>query len=820
MLKNYFKIALRNLVKRKGYTLINISGLAIGVACCLLISIYVLNELRYDQFIEESDRIYRLEQTSISPSGETTYATSPFKTAPTLQAEYPRLIDQTVRFFNMQQASHTLLDEETENSWRESNFYFVDSTFFDVFPANLIQGNPEEVLSNPLSLVMTQERAEVYFGEENPIGKTLSFNGRRSMTFEVTGIMESWPEQSHMDIDMLAPFASVDILYRNTPDYDDSWWWNPVWTYVKLKEPAMADDLRAQLPAFADKYYHPNRPESEQVRLDLRPITDIHLYSSLEWEMEANGSIFYIYLFSAVALLILVIACVNFMNLATARSAERGREVGMRKVLGADRSQLFKQFMGESFLMSFIAVMLAVLLVYLILPYFNNFVDKELVFNLFENPFLLAGLIILVPFVALTAGIYPSLFLSRFQPSLILKGNTFKGSRGVMMRKGLVIFQFSLSVILIIGTIILYLQLQHMQGKNLGFQQEQIVLLPMDQNLIAWEFPQFKEQALQNPSIQSVTAVSKILGSSEQHQWKMYPANVPQGESRSTLALHVAHDFVETYDIEIIAGRPFSRDFQTDKDQAILVNQKMVEVLDIVNPENALGEPFYYEPSEGERVPLSVVGVVKDFNYTSLKKEIEPLIIRLAEGTRPILQTMSYAAVKIAPGALSEGIGHLEQVWSEVNYIDPFEYTFQDQELQKVYATEMRIGKVTGSFTLLCILVACLGLFGLASFTASKRTKEIGIRKTLGASLSSILVLLSKEYLKLVLIANIVAWPIIYFLVNGYLQSFPYRINLGWNLFLVFMGTVILSILICLATVSYQSMKAALINPVDSIKQE
>lgn len=820
MLKNYIKIAFRNLIKRKGYTFINIAGLAIGVACCLLISMYVLNELSYDRFNGQAEHIYRLDQTSISPTQETTAATTPFQAGPMLKAEYPHLIDQSVRFFDMQQSTHTMLHRETETSFRESNFFFVDSTFFDVFSGKLIQGNPNEVLAEPLSLVITEERAQKYFGDENPIGKTLSFNGRKSMSLEVTGIMESWPEQSHMAIDMLASFSSVDVLYRRTPDYDESWWWNPVWTYIKLNEADMADELRAQLPAFADKYYHPNRPEGERVSLDLRPITDIHLYSSLENEMNPNSSIFYIYLFSAVAVLILVIACVNFMNLATARSAERGREVGMRKVLGADRSQLFKQFMGESLLLSFLAVSLAVLLVYLVLPYFNSFIEKELSFTLFENPLLLAGLILLIPFVGFAAGIYPSMFLSRFRPTVILKGEAIRGVKGVMLRKGLVVFQFSLSIILIIGTILLYLQLRHMQTKDLGFQKEQVVLLPMDQNLIAWEFPRFKEEALRSPGIQSVTAVSKILGSQENHQWKMYPANTPQGENRSMPALHVAHDFVDTYDIEVIAGRTFSREYQTDKDQAILINQEMLRVLDIDNPEDALGEPFYYEQSEEERVSLSVVGVVKNFNYTSLKKEIEPLVIRLAEGTRPILQTMSYAAVRIAPGRMTDALNHLEEVWSEVNYIDPFEYSFQDQELQKVYATEMTMGRITGAFSILCIFVACLGLFGLASFTASKRTKEIGIRKTLGASLANILTLLSKDYLKLVLIANLLSWPIAYLLISSWLADFPYRIDLGWNLVMVFAGTVILSVFICIATVSYQSMKAALINPVDSIKQE
>lgn len=818
MLSNYLKIAFRNLLKRKAYSFINIFGLAIGIACCLLISMYVLNELSYDQFNEKADRIYRLKQTSLNT--DETSATTTFKAGPMLEAEYPQLVEHSVRFFNMQQPTHTMLDRETGNSFRESNFYFTDSTFFEVFNGKLIRGNPGEVLDNPLSLVMTEERAKVYFGDENPIGKTLSFQGRGSMSLEVTGIMESWPEESHMKFDMLASFSSVDVLYRRSPDYDESWWWNPVWTYLELKDAGTAEELSDQLGAFADKYYHPNRPEGEEVSLGLQALTDIHLYSNLDQEMNPNNSIFYIYIFSAVAALILLIACVNFMNLATARSAERGREVGMRKVFGADRRQLISQFMGESFLMSFLAVVLALATVYFTLPVFNEFISKDLEFTIFDNAFLIAALFVLYLMVGFLAGIYPAFYLSAFNPATVLKGEGTKGSKSVLFRKALVVFQFSLSVILIISTVLLYMQLQHMQSKKLGFDKEQMVILPMEQNLIAWEFDQFREEAMRNPNIRTVTATSKILGTEDQQTWKIYPASTPDDGEKSSLALHVTYNFLETYDINLIAGRTFSRYYPTDKEQAILINEAMLKRLGIEKPKDAIGELFHYEMSEDEVKTLSVIGVTENFNYTSVKKEIKPLVIRLSEGTRPILQTISNAVVKLGPGGVNDGLKHLEKVWGEVNHIDPFEYSFQDEELDKIYTAEMTMGRVTGVFTLLCILVACLGLFGLASFTASKRTKEIGIRKTLGASLSQILVLLSKEYVQLVLIANIIAWPIVYLLASSWLQDFPYRIDLGLNLILVFLATVLLSVLVCLITVSYKSLKAALINPVDSIKQE
>lgn len=820
MIENYAKIAFRNFRKRIGYTFINVAGLAIGVACCLLISIYVLNELSYDRFIDDADRIYRIKQIPASSSDQLPSVVSPFQTGPFLMAEYPRLIEQQVRLFDTQDAAHTFLSPVEDISFRTQDFFFTDSTFFDMFGTELIRGNSENVLDSPLSLVISEELAERLYPDEDPIGKTLLYKGISSMEMTINGIMRNWPEESHMSPNMLGSFSSLNILYNQNPDFENDWWWNPAWTYIKLNVSIDSSELESQLPAFADKYYHPNRPEGETVRLELQPLTDIHLYSNLDGEIRANGSIFSVYLFSAVAVLILVIACVNFMNLATARSSERAREVGMRKALGADRRQLFLQFMGESFLMSFLAVLIAVLLVYLTLPFFNDFIGKDLALNFFDNLFYFSSLALIVFIVGFLAGIYPSIFLSGLKPTRVLKGEASVGSKGALFRKSLVTFQFCLSIVLIIGSVVVYLQLRHMQTRDLGFEKNRIIILPMSQNLIAWEYDQFKERALQNPNIQSVTGLSHVLGEKDGESWKIYPANTPQGEEKSTMTLHVNHDFVETFGIEIIAGRNFSEEFSTDTEQAVLINRQMVDILEAETPENALGELFYYDDNNDERHTLAVVGVVENFNFTTIKQEVKPLVIRLSSGTMPILRTLDHAAVKVAPGGIAHAIDHLESVWYEINWVDPFEFSFQDEELAKVYAAEMTLGKVTGAFTFLCILVACLGLFGLASFTASKRTKEIGIRKTLGATLSGILILLSKEYIKLILLANIISWPFVYLLINRWLQDFPYRIEMGWNLLLVFIATGVLSILICLLTVSYQSFKAARMNPVDSLRSE
>ncbi len=817
MVKNYLKIALRNLKKRKGFAFINIFGLAIGIACCLLIAIYVSNELKYDQFHEKADRIYRVTQKTVTSAKEEHGASTPFPVAPTLQSDYPGQIAHTVRFFDMQEEIRTIINTQTNESFRVDDFYMVDSTFFDVFSVDLMRGNPETALDDPMSIVITKEQARRFFGDENPIGKQLTFKGVEEFT--VTGVMKKLPPTSHFQIDMLASFNSLPELY-GTRAFMDRWYWNPCWTYVLLEENVSPEELEQQFPDFVAKNYA-NRQEGETLSLSLQALTDIHLYSNLDEEMEPNGSIFYVYLFSVVAVLILVIACINFMNLSTARSADRAREVGMRKVMGANRRQLFVQFMGESFLMTFLGFSSALGLVYLVLPWFSDFVGKTLDFGFFGTGFMILALLGLFLLVTLLAGIYPAVYLSRFNPTTIMHGakGTASGGGSPLLRKGLVVFQFALSVILIIGTIIVYLQLQHMQNKNLGFDQERVVVMPITQTLIAWEFDQFKEKALSSPNIQEVTGTSKILGSDKQYFSKYSAAGMPDSPP-TNMSLDVKHDFIDTYNVELLAGRNFSRDHSRDADESILINESMLKQLDVETPQEALGKTFYFTKADDERVLYRVIGVVEDFNYTSIKKEISPLIINLIMGERPTVANIEFAAVRLAPGSIRAGISDLQEVWKEVNHIDPFTYFFQDEKLQEIYASETKMSSIAGVFALLCIFVACLGLFGLASFTASKRTKEIGIRKTLGATVPNIVKLLSKDYLKLVTVANIIAWPVIYYLSVQWLQNFPYRITMGWNLAGVFLVAGLGTLLICLFTVSYQSVRAALINPVDSIQQE
>lgn len=820
MIKNYIKIAFRNLLKNKVYSLINILGLAIGLATTLLILIYVFHETRYDQFHENSDRIFRIAQITESKDRYEEQATTPFQLGTVLKEEFPNLVDKTVRFYDLQEESHTFLNREDNISFREYNFYFVDSTFFDVFSAELIQGNPDEVLKNPLSLVITQELAHKYFGDENPIGQALSYRGINEMT--VTGVMKSWPEQSHMKIDLVASFSSLNSIYASSPNYDQSWLWNPVWTYALLKENTDPVQLEDQITNLIDKYYYAYSgwPADEELTLQLQPITDIYLESNRDQEMEANSSSTYIYILLIVAAFTLLIACINFMNLSTARSLERSREVGMRKVLGGYKKQLFGQFLGESFMVALIGTLMALLIVFITLPTFNSLIGKDLTFGLFQNLYVIPGLLLLTLLVGFISGAYPAIFLASFEPSVVLKGNATKGRSSTLFRKLLVTFQFSLSVMLIIGTAIIYLQLQYIQDKDLGFDENNVVLLPTKQNLIAWEFETFRQQALSHAQIESVTGLGKIPGSETQEYYRYVPAGVGQDQDVTNLALYVTHDFEKTFDANILAGRAFSRDFPSDPDQAVIINEAMLQQFDVDSPEEAIGKTVYFYPLNEERESLSVIGVVADFNYTSLKKEIEPVVIRLSAGTNSILRSIEHTAVEIAPGDPSAALAHLETVWNEVNHIDPFEYKFLDARLDQIYESEQTMSALATAFSILCILIACLGLLGLASYSAQLRQKEIGIRKSLGASVSNIVSLLAKDFLILILIGNLIAWPMIYYFGSSWLENFPYRFDLLAYLPGIFAGTAAFIIAIALLTVSYHSVKAAVINPVDAIRNE
>lgn len=820
MIFNYYKVAIRNLLKNKGHSLINILGLAVGLATCILIILYVSNEWNFDRNFENSERTYRIVQTTSSDVKTEEQASTPFPLAPVVSEEFPHLIEKSVRFFDREETAHTFLNKETKASFRESNFYFVDSTFLDVFNVPLVQGNPDNALNNELSLVISEEVAQRFFGGENPIGQTLNYAGLKDMT--VTGVMRSWPEQSHIKVDLVASFSSLNQIYRRSPGYDKSWLWNPVWTYVLLKDPDAATTLEDQLSTLKEKYYYAYSgwPLDEKIDLELQPITDIYLYSNRDNEMRANSSVFYLYLFSVIAAFILIIACINFTNLSTARSFERSREVGLRKAMGGDRSQLFAQFIGESFIISFIAIIIGVAIALLMLPFFNEITSSDISLSLFSSGYVIPGLLLLTVVVALLSGSYPAIFLSSFEPVQVLKGTNTKNANGSFFRKTLVTFQFTLSIFLLIGTAVTFLQLKHMQNKDLGFDKNHVLILPTKQNSISWEFDTFIEKAMQHAYVESVTGIDKIPGSKAQEYYRYVPDQGQNGKDGTNLVLHVTHNFLETFDVKLLAGRTFSREYSTDPENALLINKRMLPVLGVEDPEDAIGAIFHYYPTGEERQTFTVIGVLDDFNYSSVKKEIEPLAIRLIEGLYPVLQYVEHTAVEINPGNTASVLSHLESIWKELNPIDPFEYSFLDEELDKIYEAEATMSTLSSTFSILSVALACMGLLGLASYSAHQKRQEIGIRKSLGASVSNIVTLLSKEFMLLIIIANFIAWPVTYYLANMWLENFPYRIDLVSALPFIFGGAGFTVLLIALVTISYHSLKAGLMDPVEAIRRE
>jgi putative ABC transport system permease protein len=802
MLKNYLLVTVRNLFRNKFYSLINIFGLATGIACFILITLFIQDELSYDRFHSKADRIYRVtEKIDVQEGQGENSSSNPFPVAKAIRTDFPQLVEEAVRFFNFQAPTLTL--QYKDKKINEKRLFFADSSVFKVFDFPLEKGNSLSALTRPNSIVISRAMATRYFGEEEPVGKTLRFEG--VIDLNVSGVMKDIPEQSHIHFDALISFPTVAKLMG--PNYDRSWVWNPCWTYVLLREGVSKADLEKQFPGFVQKYY----PDfiKPQIRHSLQPLKDIHLTSRLDYEIEPNGDKSDIYVFSIIGVVILIIACINFMNLTTARSAKRAREVGMRKVLGAYKSQLIWQFLGESVLLSFVAVIVALVLIELLLPLFNSLSGKQLALNLLSNPALLVSLVSVWLGVGLLSGIYPAFFLSSFDPLKVLKGSVTAGNRSKVFRKSLVVVQFAISLALIVSTMIIYLQLRFLRNAGLGFDKEQVVIMPARPPVVP-RYESIKNELLLNSSIQEVTVMNEIIGRHHNTHEYNYEGMQP-GKWIYFPSLLVNESFVKTFKIKLLAGRDFSKDIKTDDSLGVLINEAMVKHLNWGTPEQALGKQFY-TPRGRERV----IGVVQNFNFVSLLEPIGPFVLDLPHRQDRNFWS-KYIAVRIAPGDYASTLAYMEKVWSRFAPAYPFEYTFLDQDLNMQYRAQDNLGKLVGYFSILAVFIACLGLFALASFTAEQRTKEIGIRKVLGASERTIVTLLSREFLKLVLIANLVAWPVTYLVMSNWLKDFAYRIDISFG---VFVMAALITLVIALCTVIFQALKAALSNPVNAIKYE
>jgi len=806
MLKNYFKVAIRNLTRQKGYSLINISGLAIGIASAILIILFVSDELSYDRHHEKADQIYRVGLAGRIANNEMEVALSCAPIGAALVSDYPEVITST-RIYAF---SGDPIIRYEEKSFVENQFIYVDSTFFDVFTIPFIRGNPETALNRPNTLVLTKSIANKYFGDENPVGKSLEAGNERT-NYEITGVVEDYPENSHFHFDLLASFVSHPY------SQNDMWISNNNYTYILLQEGILPEQLTAKFPEMITKYIGPALQTFMGVSLEeflsggnkwgyfLQPVTDIHLHSNLGYELEANGSNTIVYIFSIIAFFLIIIACINFMNLATARSANRAKEVGLRKVVGSSKLLLIRQFLSESVLLSFISLVIAIILVEIFLPYFNNLSGKHLDINYLVSWFFLPILIGLGLFVGLLAGSYPAFYLSRFQPVKVLRGMLPSGMKSSRLRGVLVIFQFTITIILFISTFVVSKQMSYIRKKDLGFDKENLVIIKRAYAL-SQQGQAFIQELLKNPDVTSATISNTIPGELFGNT-AFYPEGTGVEGTHAINYMASDHDFAKTFGLEITRGRFFSKDLASDS-MAVVLNTAAIKSLGFTNPIDTI--LYQISGTPGQDVPLKVIGVLKDFHYESLHQKIRPLVILLNENA------LNYITSRINSANKSETMGFLKEKWEE--FVDqPFDYSFLENDLAAHYNDDKRTGSIFGIFSILAIFVASIGLLGLASFMAEQRTKEIGIRKALGASIPGILKLLSREIIILILISTPIAWLVAWFYMKDWLQDFAYRINIG---VLTLIISSLLAFIIALLTVSYQAIKAANSNPADSLRYE
>ncbi len=803
MIKNYLTTALRNLLRHKGYSAINVLGLAIGIACCILIILYVQDELSYDRYHEKHDRIYRLAESATIAGRPIEAAVTPPPWAPVLAEEYPE-IEKITR---IKPPGSRWLIRYKDNRFYERYFIFADSSVFDIFTIPLVQGNAQTVLTEPHAVVLSESMVEKYFGDENPIGKVIT--GDDLYKFTVKGIMRDMPGNSHLHFDFLASYASLapNKLYNEPATMQSQGFNHDLYTYLLLREGAAPGDLESKFPGFIDKHLGDQLKSTGIVaRPFLQPLTDIHLGSHMEAELGPNSDIRYVYIFSSLAVFILLIACVNFMNLSTARSARRAQEVGIRKVLGAQRPQLIRQFTGESIFLSVIALVAALALVHLLLPQFNLLSGKTLQMD-YQSTWLVPTLVGIALLTGIAAGGYPAFILSSFKPVAVLTGALRAGASHSVFRKVLITFQFMVSIIMIIGTAVVLDQLAYMQDKNLGFDKENVVIARLPDAEAIKGYQAFKNAVLQYPEILNVSTSSSVPGE-QPSITLMTPEGVPEDQSPAVQLIRTDYDFTETLGIEMAAGRTFSRAFGSDS-LACLVNMATVRTL---GWENAVGRTMASAGAPDSIPPFEIIGVMEDFHNKSLHQPIEPLVILLLD------EASSYMEIRIRENSVPRGLEILGDEWGKIYPSHPaMEYSFLDADLERLYISEQRMGSVFVAGAILSVFIACLGLLGLSSFMAEQRTREIGVRKVLGATISNVILLLSRDFTKLILLAFVVGAPAGYYVMQTWLDDFPYRVELSLGVF-AFAGLA--ALLIAWLTVGYQAFKAATANPADALHAE
>jgi putative ABC transport system permease protein len=808
MWKNYLKIAFRNLWRNKFFSAINISGLAIGLATCMLIGLYIWDELSFDRFHEKYSRIYRMNTDVKFGGKEMKLAVTPDPAGATMVKDYPE-VEKAVRFRDY----GSFLVKKGEQSLKESKIIYVDNEIFDIFTFPLLHGDAKNALKEPKTAVITESIARKYFNQVAVVGKTLTLD--RTELYKITGVIADMPQNSHFRYDILLSMNTIEESKRGV------WLSHNFNTYLLLKPNTDVKKLEAKLPQVVQKYVFPQASQIMQVksldefekngnyvRYSLMPLTKIHLYSDRVAELNANSSIQYVYIFSAVAFLILLIACTNFMNLSTAKSANRAKEVGVRKVLGSHKANLISQFLSESIVLTMIALILAIALTELFLPLFNQLANKTLSLTGFGLVNILTILFLVAVAVGLLAGVYPAFYLSAFHPVNVLKGKLNAGLKSQGLRSVLVVLQFSISITLIISTIAIYRQLNYIQNKKLGFDKEQ-VLIVKDAYGLNTHTKTFKENILRLSEVQNATFSGYLPVPSVRSEESFFPeARMDANKSVSMQHWRADHDYLKTMGLELVKGRDFSREFATDS-SSIIINEAAAAIFGFDNP---LGKKVAKldDVKTGKTRSYKIIGVVKNFHFESLRQNIGAWSLVLDNSTGSM-------SIRIKTNQLATLIPKIEAEWKKLANGQPFLYQFLDEEFEAIYRTEQRVGQIFISFAGLAIFLACLGLFGLAAYATEQRTKEIGIRKVLGASIINIIGLVSRDFLRLVIIAFGVAAPLAYYFINQWLQDFAYRVELGVWIFIV---AGVSAFLIALLTISYQTIKAALKNPVDSLRYE
>ncbi len=794
MFKNYIKIAWRNLIKNKVYSGINIIGLAIGLTAGFLILLYVNFERSYDKFHSQGDHIYRVVSDLKTPTGVINADKPSCAVPPNLEKEFPEIIS-AVRFMELE-----LAVRKDDVKLMENGAAAADAGFFEMFDFKLLQGDKKNVLKEPFSVVLTSETAKKYFGNQPAVGQTLNIKDEdiKDLSFTVTGIMDDIPENSQIRANMI--ISMTTYTQSVIPDLDTFWGLYDPSAYVLLHPNTDSALLEAKFPEFLERNTGEAMREDQLfVSLFLEPIQDVYLYSS----RGGGGDINTVYVFSIIAIFILLIACINFINLTTARSVERAKEVGVRKVIGADKRQLAFQFVGESIIICLIAFLITLVLAALVLPMFNTLAGKTISEGILSNPLDILFLFLISLAIGVLAGTYPAFVLSSFKPVNVLKGSFSTGSKGIVLRKGLVITQFTISIALIIGTIIIYNQMHFMRNQELGFEKEHTIVLTTS---IAPSQKELKDNLNNLPGVLSTSLASSVPGVGNNSAYSVLENNKGEEQIANINAYFVDYDFISQFGLKVVAGRDFSREFATDSSEAMIVNEMAVKLLGFSSPKEALGAHFSQWGKKGQ-----IIGVLQDFHFKSLRQNILPLTMTIKQ------DEMDLIVVKISGQNVKQTLASIQNKWETILPNDAFNFYFVDEVFDRQYRTQERFGNLFFNFSVLAILISCLGLLGLAAYSILQRKREIGVRKVLGASVAEVVQLLSKDFLKLVAIAFVIATPLAWFAMDYWLAEFAYRITIQWWMFLL---AGVCALIIALATVSFHAIKASLTNPVKSLRTE